>query len=259
MPPSTEQVEAARALLRETCELLGEHRDEAVLVGGWVPDVLFPDAGPPHVGSIDVDLALRLNRLGYERLVTILRNRGFQQGVSGYEFYRSISIAEGRAIRVHLDLLTSEQLDAREFAGLAPRDKPQPVSGAEIAFRDNQLIVVGAGQLRVAGILAFLVMKSLAMHARHNEKDAYDIHFCLENYPGQIEALALLFHPWRGDPLVEEALAKMAAKFRDEHDDGPRIVADMDRLFDPERRDIRKAQAALRVQEFLRLAARPAS
>ena len=80
MPPSTEQIDAARALLRETCELLGEHRDDAVLVGGWVPDVLFPNARPPHVGSIDVDLALRLNRPGYERLVAILLARGFQQG-----------------------------------------------------------------------------------------------------------------------------------------------------------------------------------
>jgi len=48
-------------------------------LGGTVVDVLFPDARPPHVGSIDVDLVLRLNRPGYERLVTILRNRGFRQ------------------------------------------------------------------------------------------------------------------------------------------------------------------------------------
>jgi len=51
MKPSSEQVEAARALLRETCELLAGHLDDAVLVGGWVPDVLFPEAQPRHAGS----------------------------------------------------------------------------------------------------------------------------------------------------------------------------------------------------------------
>ena len=95
-------------------------------------------------------------------------------------------------------------------------------------------------------------MKCLAMHARDNEKDAYDIHFCLEHFPDGLEALARLFHPWRGDALVDEALAKMAAKFRGENDDGPRIVADMDRLAG-DSRAIRKLQAATRVQAFLSL------
>ncbi len=252
MPPSNDQVSAARALLREVCELLAEHRDDAVLVGGWVPDMLFPGARPPHVGSIDVDLAMRLNRSGYEQLVALLRARGFHQGENGYQFFRRIEVPGGRTVTARLDLLTSQRHHAEHFSDSASDQAPEPIRGAEVAFTDNRLTEVGAGQLRVAGVVAFLVMKSLAMHNRQNEKDAYDIHFCLEHYPDGLEGLAGLLRPWRGDALVEEALAKLAARFRDENDDGPRIVADMGQLAG-ESRAIRKLQAAERVKEFLRL------
>ena len=232
--------------------MLAEHRDDAVLVGGWVPDLLFPGARPPHVGSIDVDLAMRLNRPGYERLVAILLARGFNRGENGYQFFRRVEVPGGRPVVARLDLLTSQRHHSDHFADVSPDQAPEPIRGAEVAFADNRLTDVGDGQIRVAGVIAFLVMKSLAMHGRDNEKDAYDIHFCLEQYPVGLEGLAALFHPWQGDPLVEEALGKLAAKFRDENDDGPRIVADMDQLAG-DNRAIRKLQAAERVQEFLRL------
>jgi hypothetical protein len=253
MPPSNEQVTAARVLLREVCALLAEHRDNAVLVGGWVPEVLFPEARPSHIGSIDVDVATRLQRDGYAQLVALLRERGFYQGENGYQFYKDIPLTNGRSGRARLDLLTSQRHHEEFFAGARPDEAPEPIRGAEMAFDDNALVNVGnAGTLRVTGIVAFLVMKSLAMHSRDNEKDAYDIHFCLEQYPGGLEALAALFHPWRDDALVDEALGKMEARFRSEEDDGPRVVADIDRLVG-DTRAIRKLEAATRVQEFLRL------
>ena len=253
MASGNEQVTAARALLGEVCALLAEHRDDAVLVGGWVPEVLFPEARPSHVGSIDVDMAMRLQRTGYARLVALLRERGFHQGENGYQFFKEIPLPNGRTVRARLDLLTSQQHHEEFFAGARPDEAPEPIRGADMAFADNALVEVGnAGTLRVTGIVAFLVMKSLAMHGRNNEKDAYDIHFCLEQYPGGLQALAALFHPWRDDALVDEALAKMAAKFRSEEDGGPRVIADIDQLVG-EARARRKLEAATRVQEFLRL------
>lgn len=168
-----------------------------------------------------------------------------------------ISNSDSTHCLARLDLLTSQRHHEAFFADARPNESPEPIRGAEVAFADNAVIEIGgAGALRVAGIVAFLVMKSLAMHGRDNEKDAYDIHFCLEQYPDGLEALAALFHPWRDDALVVEALRKMAAKFRSEEDDGPRIVADMERLMG-EIRDIRKQQAATRVQEFIRLVGLP--
>ena len=109
MASGNEQVTAARALLGEVCALLAEHRDDAVLVGGWVPEVLFPEARPSHVGSIDVDMAMRLQRTGYARLVALLRERGFHQGENGYQFFKEIPLPNGRTVRARLDLLTSQQ------------------------------------------------------------------------------------------------------------------------------------------------------
>jgi len=38
MPEPTPQVLASRQLLQEVCTLLSPFRDDAVLIGGWVPE-----------------------------------------------------------------------------------------------------------------------------------------------------------------------------------------------------------------------------
>ena len=65
--------------------------------------------------------------------------------------------------------------------------------------------------MRVAGIVAFIVMKSIALASRFKPKDAYDIHFCLENYPDGLPGLVREFTPFLGEPIVREGLAKLAA------------------------------------------------
>ena len=51
---SADQVQAARSVLLELVHLLGEYRDDIVVVGGWVPQLILPPGPTPHVGSIDV-------------------------------------------------------------------------------------------------------------------------------------------------------------------------------------------------------------
>jgi hypothetical protein len=60
----------------------------------------------------------------------------------------------------------------------------------------------------------------------------------------------MLFRPWRGDALVDEALAKPAARFRSEEDDGPLMVADVEEVIG-DVRSIRKLTVYTRVAEFL--------
>jgi predicted nucleotidyltransferase len=110
----------------------------------------------------------------------------------------------------------------------------------------------GEVQIRVAGIVAFLVMKSLALAERAKPKDAYDIHFCLENYPDRLAALANECRRFEDDPLLQEALQKLAAKFRSEEDDGPRMVADVEEVIG-DARAIRKLAIYTRVSDFLAL------
>jgi len=54
-PPDA--VEAAKAVLVEMAHVLGEYRDDMVIVGGWVPLLLIPGR-TDHVGSTDVDIAI---------------------------------------------------------------------------------------------------------------------------------------------------------------------------------------------------------
>ena len=66
---------ASRAVLIEVANVLGAFREHLVVVGGWVPELLFPDKG--HIGSLDVDLAVAPTALsgktGSQRVRTLLR------------------------------------------------------------------------------------------------------------------------------------------------------------------------------------------
>lgn len=56
------ETEAARAVLLEVLNALGAMGDDLVIVGGWVPDLLYPSSN--HMGSLDVDLAVSPKAIG---------------------------------------------------------------------------------------------------------------------------------------------------------------------------------------------------
>lgn len=68
---SSRATRAARWVMIELSRVLGEHRNDAVIAGGWVPELLIPGAG--HVGSTDVDLALDHEALEDPGYSTILK------------------------------------------------------------------------------------------------------------------------------------------------------------------------------------------
>ena len=43
--------EAARMVMLELVRILGEYKDSMAIVGGWVPELLFANAQPKHVGT----------------------------------------------------------------------------------------------------------------------------------------------------------------------------------------------------------------
>ena len=78
---SADLVEAARSVLLELIRLLGEYRDDIVVVGGWVPQLILPQTPKQHIGSIDVDLALNhrnLQEAGYSTIQALLLGRGYE-------------------------------------------------------------------------------------------------------------------------------------------------------------------------------------
>ncbi|MCX6378898.1 MAG: nucleotidyl transferase AbiEii/AbiGii toxin family protein [Armatimonadetes bacterium] len=238
-----EEVEAARAVLLELGHILSEYWDGIVLVGGWVPYFITPQATAPHEGTKDVDLALnprKLGESGYSTIGEILMQSLYQQDTKkAFRYYRTVPI-KGRSVRVMVDFLTgSNGGDAEEGRLQEIQDvMASALHGCDVAFLDPVAqdftgIFPDGGKdevaLRVASIPSFLVMKGFALHNRggaDGRKDAYDIYYCVKNYPGGVEALAALFHPYLENPLIQEGLSRIAEKFATLEHIGPQFVSD---------------------------------
>jgi len=107
-------------------------------------------------------------------------------------------------------------------------------------------------QVRVSSVVAFLVMKGMALHDRLKEKDAWDIYFTLTNYPGGLDALAGEIEPHIGHGLVQEGLRKIAEQFASPEHVGPKFVADFEEVQDREDRALLLRDAFEKVDHLLR-------
>ncbi|MGA2736769.1 MAG: nucleotidyl transferase AbiEii/AbiGii toxin family protein [Bryobacteraceae bacterium] len=263
---SEDQVSAAKSVLLELVRLLGDYRDDIVVVGGWVPELILPAYPNRHVGTIDVDLALNhtsLQEAGYETIRRLLLKRGYEpHEQQPFIFFRTMSI-EGKPIRVEVDFL------AGEYGGTGRSHRTQRIldtrarkaRGCDLAFEmHTQVRVEGAlpeggrdsATVLVASIVPFLVMKGMALHERLKEKDAWDIYFAMTNYPGGVDALVAETLPHVGDSLVREGLEKIGEKFASPEHAGPTFVADFEDVHDPDQRPLLMRDAFERINYFLR-------
>ena len=262
---TADAVAAARSVLLELAHVLAEYRDSIVLVGGWVPALLFPDAGSPHIGSIDIDLALdhrALKDSGYRTIRKLLIARGYEQeAAQPFIFRRRVTVGD-RHLVVEVDLL------AGEYQGTGKGHRTQPIQdvrarkarGCDLAFEAvTEVRIVGSlpdGSLdsavvRVASIVPFIVMKGMALHDRIKPKDAYDLVYCLRNYPDGLDAILQEFRPRLAHGLAREALQKIAEKFASPNHVGPRSVAEFQNVTDASARDRVTRDAFERVRYLL--------
>jgi predicted nucleotidyltransferase len=79
-------------------------------------------------------------------------------------------------------------------------------------------------EIAVASIPALLVMKGFAIEKRMKEKDAYDIYYCIRNYPGGHKALAADCKPVLERDNAKEGYGYIAAKFKAQDEFGPTSV-----------------------------------
>ena len=262
---TAEGVEAARSVLVELVHLLGEYKDDIVLIGGWVPEVLLPHYTGPHIGSMDVDIALNHQKIqeeGYKRIEALLKRRGYRQGEQPFIFFRTVKV-DDREIDVEVNLLageyegTSKSHRHQKIKGIRARK----VRGCDLVFEMPKEIKIegrlpngahDAVTVRVSSIVPFLVMKGMAMDARIKEKDAWDIYYCVLNYPGGIDSLAEEFKPHLHHELVREGLQKIAGKFSSEKAFGPKSIADFEEIEDPEEQERIQRDAYERVNALLK-------
>lgn len=229
-------IEATRQVLLEVFKLLENFHESLILVGGWVPIMIIPESEDKHVGTIDVDLLINdksFNDTGSETIEDILLANEYQHGAEPGRYFKKLYI-EGVPIVVPVDFLTSEQryIPQNEFldiTGIHAITSP----GCELSFEVNEKIPLDgtlpdgthySTVIKSAGIVALIVMKAHAMYIRNKSKDAYDIWFCLANYPETIESIAKAFKQHVGKNSVKTALALLSENFKSIDDKGPRDV-----------------------------------
>ncbi len=237
----------AGQLLSEAANIvrsLGFAAPHVVLIGGLVPGLLVPVLDPgvePHVGTADIDLCLSLALVEgatdtYERMETVLKRLGFEEADVSFRWQRRTGLPltveifcpadetrpAGRAFRpAAVDNPTGKHNLGGRLSALALDAGDLLTTDVEIVSRevtlpDNKGTTVT--DLRVTGPVAFLVAKSQALlgtTARDKPKDAYDIVWLIESWPGGPSAAARAFseRPAFGRPDVASALSAIQDAF----------------------------------------------
>jgi len=128
-----DQKEAARAVLIEVVNILGDFKDDIVLVGGWVPDLMYPDKN--HVGSLDVDLAIGPGAIGQDAYTTILgrlKENNYTHKTSPTRFYRNVP---GATEPVKVDLISGEYAGDEKAAAIRVDELSlNALRGIDLAF-----------------------------------------------------------------------------------------------------------------------------
>jgi hypothetical protein len=228
-PYNPNDVAACRSVLVEALTVLGKYRDRIAVVGGWVPELAIPDHG--HMGSLDVDLALDAAQFPphvYETIRNDLLAAGYTPTGIPNRFER---VVPGNPTPVRVDLLCGEC--AGEGQGSHEMIQGMAVwkaRGLDLATWFHKKIrlsgtLPGGGRNEVEATIptipAFLCIKGILLVDRMKDKDAYDVYFCVANFPGGINALCSEFQPMLSNRLVQEGLLNLRAKFGTIEDIGP--------------------------------------
>lgn len=191
---------------------IGFAGDGLTIIGGLVPTLLVPVVDPayarPHVGTRDVDLCLSVALLedgaeGYDRMETMLRQNGFTSSDVTFRWLHSTGTeveffcpagdgrAAGRLYRPRPG--RGRQTMGGRLSALA-LDAGQLLTGERRHVTRTVSLPGGAGlidfEFPVTGPAGFLAAKVAALVERDKDKDAYDLVWLLDAWPGGPAALA---------------------------------------------------------------------
>jgi len=263
---SPRQVGAARRVLVDLGQVLAAFEDCLVVVGGWVPDLLLEQADEPHVGSIDVDLALDANKLAdgrYADLLKLLLDSGrYKPGAKPFQLVVEVDLKDGaKPVEVEVEFLAPREVKLK-------KNRPKLLEGFRVLQADgcgtafhapvrlevSGRTVRGANNkvhLRIASLPDFLVMKAHALAGRDKPKDAYDLCYCLEHFPAGMNALANVWKNRRKEKDVARAVAILRDKFGSVDAFGPGQVVEFQGSVDAETQAMQARRAFELMQQFL--------
>lgn len=265
---SNRQVEAAHRVLVDVGQVLASFRDAIVVVGGWVPDLLLPNAQSEHVGSIDVDLALDAAKLDdgryAELLKSLLDTERYRQGDKTFQLVTDVDLKDGEPpVSVYVEFLAPSDVKLKKNNPKLVEDfRVLQFSACAAAFQAPiEVEIVGSMisgatnrvHVRVAALSDLIIMKAHAVEGRDKPKDVYDLCYCLDEYPSGIGALA---DDWRsrcGNLLVDAAVRILREKFETVDAYGPQQLAVFHDSKDKEERAMHARRAYELVQKLLNL------
>lgn len=258
------QKEAAHRVLIELVNLFDVYKDDIRIVGGWVPDLMFPNE--EHIGSIDVDILINhlpLQDAGYLTLEKILLKNGYLEHPEKYfSYYKEIDI-DGIQYTVDVDML------AGIYGGTTIKKRSQHVQGIRalkatggnfaFEFPPQKIIIeakrpdgaIDTATVNVVAVVPYLIMKSAAL-GRGKPKDAYDIYFLIKHYQGGVKSLAKEFAHVSERDIVLKMIEKLTGKFASMNHTGPKDVSDFLDIEEDESEYI-KRDVSEQVMELIRL------
>ncbi len=276
-----EQTTACERLLATLIRGIGPWRASVTVVGGLVPSLLIPDE--EHVGTTDIDLVVDLEKIAetdaYKTLEQNLKKLSlerYQNEDGRAQHFRWIRTKDG-APTTTVELLCPAPDD--EEAGKVRSLKEGGerglsaigIPGAHLVFDDFEEVEIttelldGRGVatvvVRVAGIVAYVVLKTLAYESRWEPKDAYDLVFMLVNYAdgpqeiGRRFAAQMAANP--DEPLYPKALEILRSRFMSDDKisgadkDGPVSYASFVSPNSPEEQALSRRNAVAAIEAFL--------
>jgi hypothetical protein len=260
------QIEAARRVLIDVGQVLASFSDCLVVVGGWVPDLLLPQAEEAHVGSIDVDLALdaaKLDRGRYaEMLKLLIDTKRYRQGEKEFQLAADVDLKDGdKPVQVEVEFLAPKDVKLKKNKPkLLPGFRVLQTEACGVAFNspieqkltgENIRGAKNTVRWRIASLADFLVMKAHALAGRDKPKDGYDFCYCLEHFPGGREKLAAEWRGRRREKHVAKAIEILREKFGSVEAFGPQQLVEFHNSSNPEEQAMQARRAYELVREFL--------
>ena len=249
-------------------QVLASFVDCLVVVGGWTPDLLLPDADEPHVGSIDVDLALDAAKLKdgrYAELVKLLLDtKRYRVGEKDFQLVVAVDLKDGeKPVLVEVEFLAPKAVKLKKNKPKLLQDfRVLQIEACSEAFHNpDELTISGENvrgatntvRLRVASLADFLVMKAHAIGGRDKPKDTYDFCYCLEHFPTGMNKLAEGWKNRAGEKNIAKAIEILREKFASVGAFGPQQLVEFHSAPDADTQAMHARRAYELVHRFLSL------
>lgn len=236
--------EAAERVLVTLLRGFGPWKDTVFLVGGLTPRYLVaarPPEVPQHAGTGDVDVvvdvAILTDTEAYSTLEENLHAMGFERGTN--ESGVKVSWRWEARLETGATMILEFLAEHPELGG--GKVKVLPAEGNVSALNIPHASMVfdlhdtteltaellnGGGLatevVRYANIVSFTCLKAFAFDHRNARKDAHDLVYCLEHYPGGLDSVISAFKDALAGShaeAVQEALAQLKTRFVHEDPD----------------------------------------